>query len=77
MEGDLVPRTTNDLIRRVLGLLEVVAAGQPVAAEDAELVRALAGLHHEALGPERAFGGASAGATGYNPGPVRFPAVPA
>ena len=39
MEGDLVPRTTNDLIRRVLGLLEVVAAGQPVAAEDSELVR--------------------------------------
>ena len=35
-----MPRTTNDLIRRVLGLLEVVAAGQPVAAEDAELVRA-------------------------------------
>jgi hypothetical protein len=35
-----VPRTTNDLIRRVLGLLEVVAAGQPIAAEDAELVRA-------------------------------------
>ncbi|WP_046865927.1 hypothetical protein [Microvirga massiliensis] len=35
-----MPRTTNDLIRRVLGLLEVVAAGQPVAVEDAELVRA-------------------------------------
>jgi hypothetical protein len=36
-----MPKTTNDLISRVLTVLRVAAAGQPIAAEDADVVRAV------------------------------------
>jgi len=36
-----MPKTTNELISRALTVLRVAAAGQPIAAEDAEVVRAV------------------------------------